>query len=37
VPPGARLITLLAFETPADVGDLTLRVALGYGELELPR
>jgi Domain of unknown function (DUF4352) len=37
VPPGARLSTLLAFETPADVGGLTLRVSLGYGEVELPR
>ena len=37
VSPGARLSTLLAFETPPDVGGLTLRVNLGYGELELPR
>ncbi len=37
VPPGGRFATLLAFETPADVGALTLRVALGYGEVELPR
>src|SRR5215510_14153725 len=37
VPPAARLSTLLAFETPADVGGLTLRVSLGYGEVELPR
>jgi hypothetical protein len=29
--------TLLAFETPPDVNALTLRVSLGYGELELPR
>jgi hypothetical protein len=37
VPPGGRFTTLLAFETPPDVGALTLRVNLGYGELELPR
>jgi hypothetical protein len=37
LPPGARAVTLLAFETPADVGNLTLRVNLGYGEVELPR
>jgi hypothetical protein len=37
VPPGARLTTFLAFETPADVGGLTLRATLGYGELEVPR
>jgi hypothetical protein len=37
VPPGGRFSTLLAFETPADVGALTLRVNLGYGEVELPR
>jgi Domain of unknown function (DUF4352) len=37
VPPGGRVTTLLAFETPPDVGGLTLRVALGYGEVELPR
>ena len=37
VPPSGRVMTLLAFETPADVGALTLRVALGYGEVELPR
>ncbi|HEY3062165.1 MAG TPA: DUF4352 domain-containing protein [Chloroflexota bacterium] len=37
VPPGGRLATTLAFETPGDVGALTLRVALGYGEVELPR
>ncbi len=37
VPPGGRFITLLAFETPPDIGALTLRVALGYGEVELPR
>lgn len=37
VPPGGRLATLLAFETPTDVNVLTLRVGLGYGEVELPR
>ena len=37
VPPGGRLATVLAFETPPDVGGLTLRVKLGYGELDLPR
>jgi hypothetical protein len=37
VPPGGRVVTLLAFETPPDIGPLTLRVALGYGEVELPR
>jgi hypothetical protein len=37
VPPGARLATLLAFETAADANALTLRVKLGYGDVELPR
>jgi hypothetical protein len=37
VPPGGAITTLLAFETPADANGLTLRVNLGYGELELPR
>jgi hypothetical protein len=37
VPPGGRISTLLAFETPVDIGALTLRVNLGYGEVELPR
>jgi len=37
VPPGGRVITLLAFETPTDIGALSLRVNLGYGEVELPR
>ncbi|MCA1644333.1 MAG: DUF4352 domain-containing protein [Chloroflexi bacterium] len=37
VPPGGRLATLLAFETAADANALTLRVKLGYGEVELPR
>jgi hypothetical protein len=37
VPPGGRMTTLLAFETPNDVAALTLRVAMGYGEVELPR
>ena len=36
VPPTGTLNTLLAFETPADATSLTLRVSLGYGELELP-
>jgi Domain of unknown function (DUF4352) len=37
VPPTANLQTLLAFETPSDASALTLRVSLGYGDLELPR
>ena len=37
VPPSGRVVTLLAFETPNDIGALTLRVALGSGEVELPR
>ena len=37
VPPTGTLETLLAFETPADATTLTLRVSLGYGEVELPR
>ncbi len=37
VPPGTRLATLLAFETAADANALTLRVRLGYGDVELPR
>jgi hypothetical protein len=37
VPPGARLATLLAFETAPDANALTLRVKLGYGDVELPR
>jgi Domain of unknown function (DUF4352) len=37
VPPGSRLSTLLAFETASDATGLTLRVRLGYGEVELPR
>lgn len=37
VPPGGRAALALAFETAADAGALTLRVGLGYGELELPR
>jgi Domain of unknown function (DUF4352) len=37
VPPAGRVDTLLAFETPADANALTLRVSLGYGEVELPR
>src|SRR5258708_18856236 len=35
VPPTASLQTLLAFETAADASTLTLRVNLGYGDLEL--
>jgi Domain of unknown function (DUF4352) len=37
VPPGARLATLLAFETSPDTNALSLRVKLGYGDVELPR
>jgi hypothetical protein len=37
VPPGGSLVTLLAFETAPDANALTLRVALGYGEVDLPR
>jgi hypothetical protein len=37
VPPGGRLDTALAFEVASDAGSLTLRVSLGYGELELGR
>jgi len=37
VPPGGRLVTVLAFETAPDASALTLRVRLGYGEVELPR
>jgi hypothetical protein len=37
VPPGGRLATLLAFETAPDTNALTLRVKLGYGDVELPR
>ena len=37
VPPGARMATLLAFETAPDTNALTLRVKLGYGDVELPR
>jgi hypothetical protein len=37
VPPGGRLDTFLAFETAADANALSLRVTLGYGEVELPR
>ena len=36
VPPTASLATLLAFETASDAVSLSLRVSLGYGELELP-
>jgi hypothetical protein len=37
VPPGGRFNTMLAFETAPDANALTLRVRLGYGEVELPR
>jgi hypothetical protein len=37
VPPSASVDTLLAFETPADASNLSLRVGVGYGEVELPR
>jgi hypothetical protein len=37
VPPGGRIATLLAFETVPDTNALTLRVRLGYGDVELPR
>jgi hypothetical protein len=37
VPPGGRLETALAFETAPDAGNLSLRVSLGYGEVDLPR
>jgi hypothetical protein len=37
VPPGGRLETALAFETATDAGALSLRVSLGYGEVDLPR
>jgi hypothetical protein len=36
VPPGGELATYLAFETPGDTNAQTLRVTLGYGDLELP-
>jgi len=37
VPPGARVATLLAFETAPETNPLALRVKLGYGDVELPR
>jgi len=37
VPPGGQLATFLAFETSTDSAPVTLHVALGYGELDLPR
>ncbi len=37
VPPGARLTTLLAFETVPETNPQSLRVKLGYGDVELPR
>jgi hypothetical protein len=36
VPPGGRVDTYLAFETPADANPQVLRVAMGYGEASLP-
>jgi uncharacterized protein DUF4352 len=36
VPPGGQFSTYLAFETPPDSNAATLRVTLGYGEVELP-
>ena len=37
VPPSSSIETLLAFQTAPDATNLSLRVNLGYGELELPR
>jgi hypothetical protein len=37
VPPGGQVATFLAFETSPDSMPVTLRVAMGYGELDLPR
>jgi hypothetical protein len=37
VPPGGELDTVVAFETAPDANALTMRVHLGYGEVELPR
>src|SRR5262249_44838284 len=37
VPPGSQVATFLAFETTPDANVTSLRVAMGYGELELPR
>ena len=37
VPPGGRLATVLAFETAPDANALSLRIRLGYGDVELPR
>lgn len=37
VPPGTTVDTYLAFETAPDINALSLRVMLGYGEVELPR
>jgi hypothetical protein len=36
VPPTSTFSTLLAFETPSDGASFTLRVSVGYGDLELP-
>lgn len=37
VPPGGAMTTFLAFETTPNTNAATLRVQLGYGELQLPR
>jgi uncharacterized protein DUF4352 len=37
VPPGGSMVTLLAFETAPDANAISLRVRLGYGDVELPR
>lgn len=37
VPPGGVLNTFVAFQTTPNVNPTTLRVQLGYGELDLPR
>jgi Domain of unknown function (DUF4352) len=37
VPPGGQVATFLAFETTPDSNVVSLRVAMGYGELDLPR
>jgi len=37
VPPGSQVATFLAFESAPDANMVSLRVAMGYGELDLPR
>jgi hypothetical protein len=37
VPPGGALATFIAFQTTPTTNPATLRVQLGYGELDLPR